>query len=160
MRTPTEVVGDHHALGEIAVERTDLVVRRSEKAIVEKWLRREGMLDPGHDDALVQVGREGVPVGARRQHKRAALGRVRVDIVEVLEIGRVFELAEKRHAVLVRRLRDGERRAECDSRCQQCPTAGAFGSGLFLARGSPSRSPAEGSGPSPLVVHRTTALGR
>ena len=92
---PTEVVGDHDSLGEVAVERANLVVRRNKQPIVEKRLGSHGMLDPGDRDALVQVGRKGVPVGAGRQHERAALGRVRVDVVEVLEIGRVLELAEK-----------------------------------------------------------------
>ena len=61
--------------------------------------------------------------------------------------------------------------AVADSGCRQrlptgtparikCPTGGAFGSGFFLARGTPSRSPAEGSGPAPLVVHGPTAAGR
>ena len=113
---PTEVVGDHYALGEIAVERTDLVVRGNKKAIVEKWLRCERMLESGGLGAFVQIRREGVVVGARRQHKHAALGRIRVDVVEVFEVGRVLELAEERYAVLVFRLRGGERRAECDGR--------------------------------------------
>ena len=43
---------------------------------------------------------------------------------------------------------------------QQCPTAGAFGPALSLARGTPSRSPAEGSGPAPLAVRGTIAPGR
>ena len=43
---------------------------------------------------------------------------------------------------------------------EKCPTAGAFGFGFSLARGSPSRSPAKGSGPAPLVDHATIVPGR
>ena len=43
---------------------------------------------------------------------------------------------------------------------EKCPTAGAFGFGFSLARGSPSRSPAKGSGPAPLVDHATSVPGR
>ena len=42
----------------------------------------------------------------------------------------------------------------------ECPTAGAFGFGFSFARGFPSRSPAEGSGPAQLVDHGTTVPGR
>src|SRR5262249_3950043 len=46
----------------------------------------------------------------------AALGRIHVDVVEMLEVRRIFELAERRHAVtlgsLLRRGRSGDGRGQ------------------------------------------------
>ena len=99
-----EIVRNHHSLGEIAVERADLVVGRHEQPVVEERVGAQLVLHARRHIALVEVGRERVPAYVRRQHERAAFGRVRVDVVEVFEIGRVLEFAEERHAVPVRRI--------------------------------------------------------
>ena len=106
---PAEIVGDHHPLGEIAVEVADLVVRRREQAVVKERVGAEVVLHARCDDALVQVGGERIPGIVGRQHHHAALGGIGIDVVEVLESGGVLELAEERHAVLEGRL--GDRRA-------------------------------------------------
>ncbi len=54
------------------------------------------------DEAVERVEGEKVLIeGAGRSDmgKRAALGRIRVDVVEMLEVSRIFEVAERRHAV-------------------------------------------------------------
>ena len=152
---PAEVVGDHHALGEVAVEGPDLVVRRREQAVVEERIRPEVVLYTRRHHALVQIRRERVPRCIRRQHHHAALGRVWIHIVEVLEIGAVLEIAEERHAVLERRLGGGQRDRAGDGqqerRCRRlCPHPLPLQRGRSqrdATRASPTNNRRSGSGP-------------
>ena len=68
------IKGQLHALGAFALEDEG----------VERIERLEGLI---------------VGAGRRDRRKQTALRRIRIDVVEMLEVGRVFQVAEHRHAV-------------------------------------------------------------
>src|SRR5207247_11224732 len=72
--------GELHALRAVAPEDEDVERIECEKVLIE---------GPGGSD----LG------------ERAALGRIGVDVVEMLEVGRMFEISERRYAVALRVLR-------------------------------------------------------
>ena len=90
------VVGDLGALGHQPVDRVRLVGRRHHQRV-------EQQLEPLRRVAFQNVVVEAVEGGDAApadQRERAALGRVGIGIGEMLEIGRVGEIAEGREAVL------------------------------------------------------------
>ena len=89
-----EVVRIAHRLGEQSVFARYFVERRHQQRLVDEIdAEDERAFDSGDHHVEVVVGAE------RDLARRAALRRVRVDVVELLEAGRIFQVAEQRHAV-------------------------------------------------------------
>ena len=106
---PAAVLGVFQALGDQAVGGVGLVGRAGEQAVVEQAeaLRRLALQDEGVEAV------EGLAAAGAAEAHGAALGGVGIDEVEVLEVGRILEIAEARDAVaddhLRRRRRVGPR---------------------------------------------------
>ena len=79
---------------EPVVGRNFIKRRRQQRVGEHARARRDRSLQPGDD--LVEV----VERAQRHQPHAAALRRARVDVVEMLEAGRIFELSEQRQAML------------------------------------------------------------
>ncbi|WP_245477281.1 hypothetical protein [Bradyrhizobium guangzhouense] len=76
--------------GELAVLGGDLVLRAGHQGFVDQRRgRRERALDAGNREIEIVESAE------RDQARDAALGRIRIDIVEALEVGWVFDVAEQ-----------------------------------------------------------------
>ena len=58
----------------------------------------EDLPDPRRRHAFDDKGVEGIEGADRGEPHRPALRRVRVDVIEILEVGAVFEIAEQRHS--------------------------------------------------------------
>lgn len=91
---PGEIVGIGSRLGQQSVKGGDLVQRTDGQGFVDQP-------DRGCEGALhARYGQIEVVEGADRNlAHHAALGRVGIDVVEALEIGGVFDVAEQRQAV-------------------------------------------------------------
>ena len=82
------------ALGDQAIFRRHFVERRRHQRVVDQLdAGGERPLHPGDDEIEIVEGAD----SALAHH--AALRGVRIDVVEMLEVGRVFEVAEQRQAV-------------------------------------------------------------
>ena len=89
-----EIVRIAHRLGEQSVFARHFIKRRHEKCLVDEIdAEDERAFDSGDHHIEVVEGAE------RDLTRRAALRRVRVDVVELLEAGRIFQVAERRYAV-------------------------------------------------------------
>ncbi len=86
------VRGEIDALGDERVFAAGLVLRGDRQGV-------EDLADPGGRDALDDKRVKRVVGADRRKLHRAALRGLRVDILEILEAGRVFQLTEERQAV-------------------------------------------------------------
>src|SRR5262249_47167952 len=111
--------------------------------------RRDRAFEPEHD--LVKV----VEGANRHQPHAAALGRLRVDVIEMPEGGRIFKLSEQRQAVppcelalavLNLRLRRGaEKRHALEDGQQSCKKASAEEDSAGQAQGKPPGEHARGA---------------
>ena len=89
-----EVVRIADGLGKQPVDARDFIERRHKQRVVQQVdALRERAFDAGDHHVEIVEGAE------RDLRCGAALRRLRVDVVELLEAGRIFQLAEFRHAV-------------------------------------------------------------
>ena len=89
---PAVIPGHLHAFGDEPVFRARLVIGGGHQRVEEQG-------EAGRLVALELVGVEGVEGADRGVAHAAALGRVGIDVSEILEIGAVFQIAEQREAV-------------------------------------------------------------
>ena len=92
------VRGQIGAFGDEAVFAAGLVLGRQHQRV-------EGLAHAGRRDALDDIRVEAVEGADRGEPHRAAFRRARVGVVEMLEVGTVFEIAEQRQTVARRRAR-------------------------------------------------------
>ena len=99
---PGAVLRHRHALGQAPIPRRRFVRRLGEQRIVQEVPMRRGHAQPRHHLRGAQRGRiEGIPAARAVAAHRAALGRLRIHIVEVGEVRRILRLGEEGVAVLV-----------------------------------------------------------
>ncbi len=113
----TLVVGDLGAFRDQAVHCVRLVLGANHQAVEQKFQSLGGIVA---DDELVEAV-EGQHRGHADRPERAALGCVGIDVVEMLEVGGVFQFPESGQAVpFFSGLRGKRQQAGDDERCENC----------------------------------------
>ena len=107
----------------------DLVLRpRHQRFVDQGGGRCERAFDAGNRDIEIVKG-------ADRNHARdAALGRIRIDVIEALEIGGVFDVAKQRQRVPPGRLGLGMRGSHRGNACHTTKSRGHRGQGAALQK--------------------------